>query len=615
MFQKIKSFMSDYKQVTVTIAAIIIALPLDLAGYDSTANWILGVTAIVMVVPLLIDMVHTLRSGKYGIDVLAATAIITAVLLGEYWAAIIVVLMITGGESLEDYAENRAKSELTDLLKRRPKKARLVKGKKIVEVKVSQITGGDKIVIAPGEVVPVDGEVIEGETSLDESSLTGESLPQTKAVGDQVLSGSINKEGEITVKALRSAKNSQYEQIITLVRNASKSESPFVRLADRYSVPFTISAYFIAGSVWIISGDPVRFLEVMVVATPCPLILGAPIALVSGMSRAAKHGIIVKNGSTLERLAEVKAVAFDKTGTLTTGDITVNKVTAYNNFKSDTVLADAAAIEQSSNHILGSSIINAALKKKLKLQKAKNVKEVSGHGLVGKVQNRNVLIGKLDLLASHDIDTSAIKNTATSSTQTFVAINGKLAGKITFIDTPRPESKKVVSQLKKLGITWQQLVTGDNQLAAEKVAKQVGITNITANCLPADKIHELERSKHRPIAFVGDGINDAPVLTTADVGIAMGAKGSTAASEAADVVVMQDSLASVYSAFAIAKRTFSVARQAIFIGIFLSVALMLIFATGRFEAVQGALLQEVVDIAVIVYALRAHSDSKKFQLS
>ncbi len=607
MLSSVRRFFREYKQLGFVIVTLLIGLSFDLAGKDSIAHIILGASALINAMPLIWGMIEDVRSGKYGIDILAATAIITSVLLREYWAGMVIVLMLTGGEALEDYAEARAKIELSSLLKRKPKKAHLFKGGKQTEVSVSQVHPGDKLVILPGEVVPVDAIIIEGGSSFDESSLTGESLPVDKHEGDQILSGSINIEGAITVKALHSAAESQYEQIIKMVQAAASSQSPFVRLADRYSIPFTIVSFIVAGSVWIISGDAVRFLEVLVVATPCPLLLGAPIALIGGMSRSAKHGIIVKTGSAIERLAEIETIAFDKTGTLTRGTPTVDKVISYSGFDGNEVLSYAAALEQSSTHILARSIVQAATDKKIKIPKAKQVKELSGYGVKGRLQNKDITVGRFNLIEESNITIpKSFKQDGVKQTAAYVAINDRLAGVVLFKDEVRPEAKDMLKRLKLAGIKHTLMVTGDNAVTAQAIAKQLGIEQVEADSLPADKIHIIERVKNRPVGFVGDGVNDAPVLTAADVGIALGARGSTAASESADVVIMLDDVSKVATGVEIAKRTFFIARQSILIGIFISLGLMGIFATGRFKPIHGAAIQELVDITVIINALRAH---------
>ena len=314
--QRVVNFFKEYKLFGASLLAAAIGLGLDLGGMDTAAHWILAIAAGASLIPLLWGMWQDIRDGTYGVDILAATAITTAIIMHEYWAAIVIVLMLSGGESLEDYAEKRASRELDSLLDRAPQKARVLRGRKESMVRVSEVKVGDKIMIRPGEIVSVDAQITEGTASFDESSLTGESLPQSRSEGGSILSGSVNLDGAITAKALHTSADSQYEQIIKLVQAASKSQTPFVRLADRYSIPFTIVSFGIAIAAWLISGESIRFLEVLVVATPCPLILAAPIAVISGMSRAAKQGIIIKTGSALERLAEAKTFAFDKTGTL-----------------------------------------------------------------------------------------------------------------------------------------------------------------------------------------------------------------------------------------------------------------------------------------------------------
>lgn len=600
-------FLKHYWQFSLAFVALIAALILQFTGSPTIAHWILGVVSLFLTFPLLWSMWDDIRNGSYGIDILAATAIVTSVVLHQYWAAIIVVLMLTGGEALEDYAERRAKSELDALLERAPQLAHILHNRKIVDVKVSTVRVGDKLEVRPGELVPVDAEILDGTANLDESSLTGESLPQLKTTGEQILSGSINQDGVLTVRAVRSAAGSQYQQIIKLVRAAQDSQAPFVRLADRYSIPFTIAAYAIAGAVWIVSGQAIRFLEVIVVATPCPLLLAAPIALISGMSRASKYGIIVKTGSALERLAQAKTIAFDKTGTLTVGRPVVDTITTFGSFTKNDVLGYAAGLEQGSNHVLAGAIVAAAQKRKVRYAKAKHVQESAGHGLRATVKSQPVLVGHFAFMEQNGVEMpTAFKQTTIKQTAAFVATHGKLAGVITFKDELRPETSKTLEQLKKLGLGDTLMLTGDNEPAAKAIARSLHITNYIAGALPGDKLRAIEKVENRPVIFVGDGVNDAPVLTAADVGIALGARGSTAASESADLVILQDDLSHVAQAVAIARRTFKIARQSILVGIGLSLILMLVFATGRFSPIIGALVQEVVDVVVIFNALRAH---------
>ncbi len=611
--QKLIEFIKDYKHFSAVALVALVSLALELLGKANIAHILLAVAAGVSVLPILKDIWDSLRQGEYGVDILAATAIATSVAMGEYWAGIVIVVMLTGGEALEDYSEKRAKRELTALIERAPKKAHLVaKNGKVSDVLIDKVKIGDKLLLKPGEVVPVDGIVVEGTSSFDESGLTGESLPVVREVGGQLLSGSINLDASVTIKATQIAKDSQYEQIIRMVKAASSAQAPFVRLADRYSIPFTIIAFVIAFGAWAVSGQSIRFLEVLVVATPCPLILGAPIALTSGMSRAAKHGIIVRTGGALERLAQARTVAFDKTGTLTKGLLGVDKIKTYGKNSSADTLLFAAALAQNSPHILSHAIVEESVKQKLHLPKIKTVNESAGQGLSGVVKGREVLLGRLKFLQDKGVKLPAsFKADKLTQTVSCVAIDGHLAGVISFKDEVREETKETLEHLKLMGIEHLLLVTGDNKATANEVAKKLGITDVVSECLPGDKILAIEKAKAKPVAFVGDGVNDAPVLTASDVGIALGARGSTAASESADVVIMQDDLSRVAEGVAIAKRTFFIAKQSIMIGIGISIALMFIFSTGRFRPVYGAAIQELVDVTVIINALRAHSSKRK----
>jgi heavy metal translocating P-type ATPase len=600
-------FLRHYKLFSVALLGLIVALILQLIKQRTAAHWLLSVISIFEVLPLIWGMWEDFRSGHYGIDILAATAIIVSVVLGQYWAAIVVVLMLTGGEGLEDFAEHRARNELDTLLKRAPRKALLIRKGKTIEVEVSEIKIGDKIIIKAGELVPVDSIIIEGRASFDESSLTGESLPQTKEIKDQLLSGSVDLDGPVTAQALATAEDSQYQQIIRLVRSAAAAQAPFVRLADRYSIPFTFFAYGIAIAVWVISGHAIRFLEVIIVATPCPLLLAAPIALISGMARASRYGIIVKTGSAFERLAEAKSIAFDKTGTLTYGQLTVESIKAFGDHDENEILRLAASLEHSSNHVLAQAITKAAADKSIKLIKAKNVQEEPGNGLRATLQGKLVVVGRLAYIKGLDIKIpSKFKIDNIKRTTAYIASDGQLIGLITLNDELRSEAKATLQRLKDLGIKETAILTGDNNDTANYIAKQLGINDVYSEMLPADKIRIIEKFKNRPLIFVGDGVNDAPALTAADVGIALGARGSMAASESADMVIMLDDLSKVATARSIAKQTFGIARQSILAGIGLSIALMVVFATGKFSALEGAIIQEVVDVFVIFNALRAH---------
>lgn len=584
------------------------SLVLELAGLHLAAHIVLGATALAGLIPFLVDIWRDMRAGKYGVDILAAVAILSSVLLHEFWAGIVLVLMLTGGDALEDYANHRAERELDALLTRAPQKARVLRGRKEVEVAATEVRKGDKLIIRPGELVPVDAEIIEGSATFDESSLTGESLPQPHDPGDQLLSGSIDLDGPVTARAIHSAENSQYQQIIRLVASAKRSQAPFVRLADRYAIPFTVVSFVIAFGAWALSGHAIRFLEVIVVATPCPLLIAVPVAIISGMSRAAREGIIMKTGTALERLASIRTFAFDKTGTLTSGTLKADKVTTFGRTSRTTLLGLAASLERNSGHAQAAAIVTKARAEHAKELVVRNVREIAGKGLVGTVQGKDVVIGRLELLQERGVELpKGFSAGEFNRTAAYIAADGDLAGVITFTDEIREESDRTLDELRAAGIVDFMMITGDNPATAKAVARKLGIETVVAGALPGEKIQAIEGVAKHPVAFVGDGVNDAPVLTASDVGIALGARGAAAASESADVVIMQDDLGRVAHSVQIARRTLGIARQSVLIGIALSIALMLIFASGHFLPIYGALIQELVDVIVIFNALRAHS--------
>jgi len=569
---------------------------------------LVGVT-LVAIIPSIKDMVSTIIKGQVGIDVIALVAIGSSLLLNQHLAAGVILIMLTGGEALEEFAKNRAKRELDSLLKRKPTIAHLLHGESTEDVPVARIRVGDSILIKPGDSVPVDGTIYKGASSIDESAITGESLPVNVKIGDSVLSGSINLDGVIEIHATKISKESQYEQIIKLVSEASTKKSPLVRLADAYSLPFTIVSFSLAGLAWYISGDPVRALSVLVVATPCPLLIATPVAIVSGMSRAASRGVIIKSGGVLEQLSRLQAVAFDKTGTVTQGKPRVDTIDPCEVSKLE-LLGLAASVEKYSTHALAQVVVDEAKRKKLKLQKATGNREYPGKGIAAKLNGDNVVVGSFDFLKESGVDLSrpvCLNHGTQNKTALFVARNKKYLGAITFVDPLRTEAKSTVSTLKKLGVKKFIMLTGDRKQVGERIAAELGITDVHSQVLPAQKVQLLldEKKKSSPIAMVGDGINDAPVLAASDVGVALGAKGSTAASEAADAVIMQDDLSRIGELVAISKRSVTIAKQSIFTGIGLSSILMVFALFGFIVPVIGALLQEVIDVVVILNALRA----------
>lgn len=594
--------MTHFKKFAMTLLIGAVALISEfMFDRPRLAFMIIAITGGTLAFLMFVEMIKTLRSGKYGVDILAITAIVATLLVNEYWASLMILIMLTGGESLEDYAQKKAGQELQSLLDNTPRTAHKLQGDQQLDVAVDTLEIGDHLVIKPGEIVPADGRVIMGESTFDEASLTGEAKPMSKKVGDELMSGSVNGDSSVKMVVEKRAEDSQYQLIIKLVEESKEKPARFVRLADRYAVPFTLIAYLIGGIAWWASGDPVRFVQVLVVASPCPLILAAPVALVAGMSRSSKSGIVVKTGTAVEKLAETKTIAFDKTGTITKGMLEVTGVAPVQGFSEAELLRVAASAEQGSAHILARSLVQAVPQ----LLPVTDLKEISGQGITATVDGRQVKVGN-----ARFIDVPEAK---TDTTAIYVAIDEKYAGTIYFSDTIRPEASKTIARLKAQGITDLLMVTGDGHTVAEAIAEEVGLTEVHARCLPQDKLTILTSipKEKRPVTMVGDGVNDAPALTVADVGIAMGAHGSTAASESADVVILKDDLERVAEAVMISRETMKVAKQSVLIGIFVCVFLMLVASTGVIPALFGAMLQEVVDTVSILSALRAKKSAKQ----
>jgi heavy metal translocating P-type ATPase len=597
-----------YPIVAVTVLVGLVVVGLLISERATAAQWLASGFALIIALQTSVGMIKDLLRGHWGVDVLAVMAIVSTVAVGEYLAALVIVLMLSGGKALEDYAAGRAKRELTALLERAPQVAHLMQAvtDDISEVPVTQVRPGDRLLVRPSEVVPADGELLSPEASLDESSLTGESLPVTRHTGDALLSGSLNGGVAIVIRATARVEDSQYQRIVALVEEASQSRAPLVRLADRYAVPFTIVSLLIAGIAWWVSGDPVRFAEVLVLATPCPLLIAAPVAFMGGMSRAAKDGIIVKGGGTLEQLARIRTVAFDKTGTLTYGQPALDALNPIPPMTANELLALAASAEQYSSHVLAASVLAAAEAQGLSLQKAVKAQEYATHGVLATLPRGTVAVGKRRFVAEN---ASGVEPVTLHSGQLaiYVSVAGKFAGTIVMSDKLRGNAGATLARLRNLGVGESMILTGDAQATADHIAAEVGITQVRAECLPEQKVAAIREAKLRPVLMVGDGVNDAPVLAAADVGVAMGARGSTAASESADVVIMTDDISRVAQAVEIGRGTLRIALQSIWIGIALSVVLMGIAAFGYIPAIAGAATQEVVDLITILNALRARS--------
>jgi len=600
-----RSAVRRYPLVALTVVVGVVGLALNWTAASGVVPWLLSLYALAVATREAVSMVRKLLQRQFGLDVLAVTAIVATVVVGEYWASIVIVLMLTGGEALEDFAAGRAKRELNALLGRVPQTAHRVTAiGDIIDVPATEVDVGDRLVVRPSEIVPVDAVLLSAATAVDESSLTGESMPVEKVAGDLLLSGSVNGPEAVTVRASARASDSQYQRIVQLVTEAAASKAPIVRLADRYAVPFTFVSIGLAAIAWWISGDPVRFAEVLVVATPCPLLIAAPVAFMAGMSSASTYGVVVKNAGTLEVLARAKTVVFDKTGTLTSGRPVVVEVRPEGGFSDDGLLALVAAAEQYSSHVLAASLVDAAKQRSLELLEVADAREVATHGVQARIGSRVVTVGKPAFVAQQAPALTRV-DLESGEAAVYVSVDEHYAGAIVLRDAVRPEATRTLTKLGELGIQNTLMLTGDVEETARKVADELHISEVHAECLPEDKVRLVHATAPHPVVMVGDGVNDAPVLGASDVGIAMGAKGSTAASESADVVILVDDLYRVVSAVQVSQRTVQIALQSIWIGIAISIGLMLFAMTGALPAVVGAGLQELVDLVAILNALRA----------
>ncbi|NJI58519.1 cadmium-translocating P-type ATPase [Microbacterium oxydans] len=601
-----------YPVITITVVVFAVVLILHSLGAQGIGRWIATAYVAAVIVWTLIGMVRDVLRGQVGLDILAVVAMAATLAVGEYIASLIIVLMLSGGEALEDFAGRRARRDLSALLDRSPRAAHVLHpsqsadSEEARDIPVDDVVVGDLILVRPSEIVPVDGVLLSDEGTFDESSLTGESMPVTREAGAEVLSGSINGTRAVRMRAARVGADSQYQQIVALVHAAEDSHAPVVRLADRFAIPFTAVSLVLAGAAWALSGDSTRFAEVLVLATPCPLLIAAPVAFLGGLSRAAKAGVIMKGGAVIEQIARIRSAAFDKTGTLTRGRPELIDIRPAPGFEQDEILQLAASAEQYSSHVLADGIRRAALQRGLALHSAEEAREEATNGVVARIAGKEVVVGKPAYVASLAPDTvRAVLDT--SEAAAYVAVDRRFAGALVLADHPRPEAAAVVTWLRTHGVSRLAVLTGDVRPTAESVARQVGIDEVHAELLPPEKVRLAAEIEPRPVMMVGDGVNDAPVLAASDVGIAMGAKGATAAGDAADVVILVDSLAKVVDAVSIGRHTLRVALTAIWIGIALSVGLMLVAMTGIIPAVVGALVQELVDLATILYALRALS--------
>ena len=574
------------------------------------AFWI--ATILVALVPVTWGIAKDLVAGHAGVDVVAILAMGGALLLGELLAGAVIGLMMATGIALEAYAGSRAERELTSLLERAPRSANRYDGSTLESVPVETVGVGDRLLIKSGDVLPVDGVVASAGAVLDTSALTGESRLVSHEQGDRVESGSINAGSAFDLRVVATAEESTFAGIIRLVEAAQKSKSPFVRMADRYAAIFVPIAVGLSLLAWGVSGDPVRGLAVLVVATPCPLLLAAPIAVVGGISRSAKRGIIVKGGASLERLASAEVLLLDKTGTLTMGVPDLSEITVFGDrIDRMDVLRFAASLDQVSSHVLAHAIVSAGRQAGIHLSFPDDAQEVPGSGLRGRVDGVDIRLGTLewalgDLEPNDDVRAFVRRMATNVGTTVYLSIDGALSGALVLDDPIRPDTPRTIRELKRVGIREVVMVTGDNSFIAEAVGSAIGVDSVLAERTPAEKVEAVRDAGMDSVTMmVGDGINDAPALAVADVGVAMGARGATSSSEAADVVLIVDRLDRLVEAIQIARRSHRIAVQSVLVGMGLSFVAMVFAAFGLLPPVAGAITQEAIDAVAILIALRA----------
>ena len=582
-----------------------------LAGAVVAAHWLWGATTLVCLVPLAFTVIRELARGKTGVDLIAVLAMAGALAVGEQLAGAVVAVMLAGGQVLERHASGRARRELTHLLSRAPRVAHRREGDRLVEVPLTAVAQGDVLVVRAGEVLPVDG-LVEGDAAvLDESALTGEARPVERRAGERVRSGTVNAGPAFELRATATAEASTYAGIVRLVEQAASEKAPLVRLADRYAIWFLLFTLAMATLAWAVSHDARRALAVLVVATPCPLILAAPIAIVAGISRAAKAGVIIKAGGALEALARGEVLLLDKTGTITEGAPRLAEVVPFAAIAPDEALRLAASLDLVSPHALAEAIVGAAHERGCRLAFPRDTREQPGDGIEGAVEGHRVRVGKAEwVMAGAALPPAAVELRArsrrTGSSAPFVAVDGTLAAAFVLEDSIRDDAPATLRALRADGFREIVLLTGDQAAIAADVGESVGVDRVLADQSPAAKVAAVRDARLRGVTvMVGDGINDAPALAAAEVGVAMGARGASASSEAADIVIVPDRLGLLLDAHAVARRSRRIALQSIVAGMLLSGAGMIFAAVGWLPPVAGAVAQEGIDLLVILNALRA----------
>lgn len=592
--------------MAVAIAGLVAGLAAWAVGAETSSNAFFVAGVVPVLAALVVEIWQSLRAGKVGLDIVAALSMSAALLVGETLAAAIVALMYAGGQYLERFAEGRARRDMSALLERVPRLAVRHRDGALEDIPIDEIAPGDLLLVRRGDIVPVDGTVAAGTAFLDQSALTGESIPVQLGAGSEAMSGSTNAGESFDLIATRRASESTYAAIVNLVEQAQRSRAPMARIADRYSLVFLAVTVTLACAAWFGSGDPVRAVAVLVVATPCPLILAVPIAWVSGMSRAARSGILIKSGAALETLGRIRSLVIDKTGTLTVGKPEVSQILPAGSLEPSALLRLAASLDQASPHVVATAIVADARRRGLALAVPVDVSETPGEGVAGTVDGHRVAIGGRSFVSAAIGKLIARRaGLPAGSLIVHAAIDGDHAGIVVLTDRLRDGTADLLSRLRDLGVERIVLATGDRADVAKTVAAGLAIDGVRAELTPDQKVLVvLSERKNGPVLMVGDGVNDAPALAAADVGLAMGARGAAASAQAADVVLLVDDLARLYPAVWIAQRARSIALQSVIAGIGLSGLAMIVAALGYLPPVQGAILQEAIDVAVIVNALR-----------
>lgn len=583
---------------------------LSLSGFETLARWLWGGATLVGLTHSAVDAARSLYRRRAAADLIALVAMCGALFAREELAGAVIAAMLASGGALERYANQRARRELDALLAHAPHLVHRREQGKLVDVSVSEVAIGDVLLVRSGEVVAVDGMVMSACASLDESALTGEARPVVRREGESVRSGAVNIGSVIELRVTVRPEDSTFAAILRLVQSAERNKAPFVRLADRYAWWLVAVTFVVAVSAWLVSGDGARALAVLVVATPCPLIIAAPVAIVGGVSRAARHGVLVKGGAALEALALTSVALLDKTGTVTTSAPELLSVECFGSYTGDELIRLAASLEQLTNHPFGAALVAEARRRELRLELPCEVEEATGLGLTGKVAGRVVRVGQLGWVAPETSTAGALRVVLRrvaeeGSSAVLIALDGVLAGALVFHDPIRAEAPRVVAGLRKAGVRSIHIVTGDHPDVADLVGDAIGADRVYAERSPEEKVDVVRAlAAEGATIMVGDGMNDAPALALADVGVAMGARGASAASEAADVVLLGDRLEGLLVVRRIAQRATRIARQSVLAGMALSAGAMVVAAIGLLPPVAGAVLQEGIDALVILNALR-----------